>query len=73
MKRKPNAFQRLIHHFLTLRPVTAFFASKVHLIDKFVLKLTGDKYTLSEFAGFQKYKERAAHRHVPVMVLEPKK
>lgn len=26
-----------------------------------------------QYAGYQKYKERAAHRHIPVMVLEPKK
>jgi deazaflavin-dependent oxidoreductase (nitroreductase family) len=25
------------------------------------------------YAGYAKYKERAAHRHIPVMVLEPKK
>jgi deazaflavin-dependent oxidoreductase (nitroreductase family) len=28
---------------------------------------------ISQYAGFQKYRERAAHRHIPVMVLEPKK
>lgn len=52
MNVKPNAFQRLIHQFVMLRPVTAFIANKVHLIDNLVLKLTGDKYTLSEFAGW---------------------
>lgn len=145
-----------------LRPVTAFFADKIHLVDKLILKLTRGKYTISEFAGwniiqlttigaktnqprstplvgvfdnekialiatsfgrkqnpgwyynlkanpncdvlfkgeagkyvaretegeeyeryfqmavsqyggYQKYKERAAHRHIPVIVLEPKK
>jgi F420H(2)-dependent quinone reductase len=159
---KPNAFQRLIHRFIMLRPVTAFFADKIHLVDKLILKLTRGKYTISEFAGwkiiqlttigaktnqprttplvglfddekialiatsfgrehnpdwfynlkanpnchvlfkgksgeyvarktegdereryfqmavsqyagYQKYKERAAHRHIPVIVLEPKK
>ncbi len=25
------------------------------------------------YAGYEKYKERAAHRHIPVMVLEPKR
>jgi len=25
------------------------------------------------YAGYEKYKERAAHRHIPVMLLEPKK
>ena len=28
---------------------------------------------VSQYAGYQKYKERALHRHIPVMVLEPKK
>ena len=27
---------------------------------------------ISQYAGFQSYRERAAHRHIPVMVLEPK-
>lgn len=161
MTGKPNAIQRLIHQFIMLGPVTAFLATKIHLIDKIVLKLTADKYTLSElagwniiqlttigaksnqprtmplvglfdsekialiasnfgrkcnpgwyynlkhipdcvvlfkgksgeyvaretegeereryfqmavlqYAGYQKYKERATHRHVPVMLLEPK-
>ena len=25
-----------------------------------------------QYSGYQKYKERAAHRHIPVIVLEPK-
>jgi deazaflavin-dependent oxidoreductase (nitroreductase family) len=39
----------------------------------------GDEYkhywqlAVSYYAGYEKYKERAAHRHIPVMVLEPKK
>ena len=28
---------------------------------------------LSYYAGYDKYKQRAAHRHIPVMLLEPKK
>jgi deazaflavin-dependent oxidoreductase (nitroreductase family) len=28
---------------------------------------------IDQYAGYQRYKERAAHRHIPVMVLEPKK
>jgi deazaflavin-dependent oxidoreductase (nitroreductase family) len=27
---------------------------------------------VSYYAGYEKYRERAAHRHIPVMVLEPK-
>ena len=28
---------------------------------------------VAQYAGYQKYRERAAQRHIPVMVLEPKK
>jgi F420H(2)-dependent quinone reductase len=52
MINKPNALQRFIHQFILLRPVTVFFANKMHLVDKLTLKLTGGKYTLSEFAGW---------------------
>ncbi len=39
----------------------------------------GDEYhhywqmAVSLYSGYEKYKQRAAHRHIPVMVLEPKK
>ena len=161
MKVKPNAVQKLLHRFFMLGPVTAFFAPRVHILDKAILKLTGRKFTaaellgwniiqlttlgaktnqprtmplvglsdgekialiassfgrqhnpgwyynlrvhpecevsfqgksqkyvaretqgeeykkyfdmaVSQYAGYQKYKERAAHRHIPIMVLEPK-
>jgi deazaflavin-dependent oxidoreductase (nitroreductase family) len=35
-----------------------------------------DKYfqmAVDQYAGYQKYKERAPHRHIPVMLLEPRK
>jgi deazaflavin-dependent oxidoreductase (nitroreductase family) len=50
--RKPNAVQKLIHRFFMLRPVTAFFAPRVHHIDKALLKLTGGKLTGSESLGW---------------------
>jgi hypothetical protein len=28
---------------------------------------------VSYYAGYEKYKERASHRHIPVMLLEPVK
>lgn len=31
------------------------------------------KMAVLTYAGYEKYKERAAHRHIPVMLLEPKK
>jgi deazaflavin-dependent oxidoreductase (nitroreductase family) len=161
MIRKPNAFQKLLHRIVMLRPVTVFFASRIHLLDKVVLKWTHGKHTAAEllgwniiqltttgaktnrprtmplvgvfdkdkialvassfgrkhnpgwyynlkahpecdvtyngytkkhiareimgeeyqrywqlansfYAGYEKYKERAAHRHIPIMLLEPK-
>ena len=49
---KPNAIQKLIHRFFMLRPVTAFFAPRVHHIDKATLKLTRGKHTASEILGW---------------------
>ena len=42
-------------------------------------EVEGDEYQkhwqqgVSIYVGYEKYKERAAHRHIPIMVLEPKK
>jgi len=52
MIRKPNAFQRFLHRFFMLRPVTAFFASRTHRIDGMILKLTGGKHSISEILGW---------------------
>jgi deazaflavin-dependent oxidoreductase (nitroreductase family) len=52
MNKKPNAIQKLIHRFAMLRPVTAFFAGKMHRIDGLALNLTNGKLTVSEIAGW---------------------
>ncbi|RPJ22669.1 MAG: nitroreductase family deazaflavin-dependent oxidoreductase [Chloroflexi bacterium] len=52
MIRKPNVLQKIVHRFLMLRPVTAFFAPWIHQVDKAILKLTKGKYTLSEMIGW---------------------
>lgn len=52
MIRKPNVLQKLIHRFVMWRPVTAFFAPRVHRLDKTILKLTRGKFTLSEILGW---------------------
>ena len=159
---KPNAFQKLLHRFVMLRPVSAFFAPWIHRLDLLVLKLTKDRHSAAEilgwsiiqlttvgaktnqsrtiplvgmmeydkialvasnfgrqhspgwhynlkahpeclvqrnsraetymarevtgdeyfhywqlansyYAGYEKYKQRAAHRHIPIIVLEPKR
>jgi len=161
MNSAPNAVQKMLHRFFMLRSITAFFAPRVHRIDKAIWKLTKGKYAgssvlgwnmiqlttigaktgqartiplialldgekmaliassfgrehnpawyynlkahpeckvecrgrratylareisgaeyakywqrgVSSYAGYEKYKERAAHRHIPVMLLEPK-
>lgn len=50
--RKPNALQKLLHRFFMLRPVTDFFAPRVHRLDNAILKLTGGKYTVVEILGW---------------------
>jgi len=160
--KSPNAFQKLLHRFVMIRVVSAFFAPRLYHLDKYLLEHTNGKHSLAEilgwdiieittigaktnlprsmpligiiddkkialiassfgrehnpgwyynlkvhpecdvlfdgrtgkyiareteegeynrywqmavsiYAGYAKYKERAAHRHIPVMVLEPKK
>lgn len=52
MIRRPSAFQKLIHRFFMIRPVTAFFAPRVHRVDKTILKLTNEKYAITEILGW---------------------
>lgn len=47
---------------------------------KYIARETdGDEYkkywqvALSYYEGYEKYRQRAGHRHIPIMVLEPKK
>lgn len=50
--KRPNLIQRLMHRFIMLKPVTAFFATRTHLVDGFVLKLTNGQHSLSEILGW---------------------
>jgi deazaflavin-dependent oxidoreductase (nitroreductase family) len=52
MNARPNAFQKLLHRFFMIRPVTAFFAPWIHQVDKAILKLTKGKHTASEILGW---------------------
>jgi len=52
MNNRPNIFQKLIHRFAMLDFARAFFATRMHHIDGWVLKLTNGKHTLSEIAGW---------------------
>jgi len=47
----PNAFQKFIHRFLMLGPVSALLANILHHIDAVVLRLTKDRHTATEIIG----------------------
>ena len=49
---KPNLLQKLLHHIVTIRSISMFFAPRMHSMDFWMLKLTRGKYTLSELAGW---------------------
>lgn len=51
MDRKPNAFQKLIHRFLMLRPVSAFLAISLYRMDEMILKFSKGKHTIAELVG----------------------
>ncbi|HNE03981.1 MAG TPA: nitroreductase/quinone reductase family protein, partial [Anaerolineales bacterium] len=50
--KRPNFIQKFVHRFFMLKPVTAFFATRTHIMDGIALKLTGGKYTVSEILGW---------------------
>lgn len=51
MDRKPNAFQKLLHRFLMLRPVSAFLSVALYRIDTLMLRFTKGKHTVAELVG----------------------
>ena len=52
MNRTPNAFQKLLHRFAMLAPVSAFLAVSLYRIDELVLKVSKGKHTVAELVGF---------------------
>lgn len=50
--KRPNSLQRGLHLLLMIKPVTAFFSTRTHILDGFILKLTGGKHTLTELLGW---------------------
>jgi F420H(2)-dependent quinone reductase len=48
---KPNAFQKFLHRILMLKWVSAFFAIVLHRLDGLVLRLTGEKHTITGIVG----------------------
>ena len=51
MNIKPNAFQKLVHRFLMLRPVSAFLATALHHVDTFLLTFTHGQHTVTRLVG----------------------
>jgi deazaflavin-dependent oxidoreductase (nitroreductase family) len=49
---KPNLLQKLLHRIVMIRPVSMFFAPRMHRLDFWALKFTRGKYTISELAGW---------------------
>ncbi len=50
--RHPNLLQKFLHRLVMIRPVTAFFAPRIHRLDKFLLELTKGKHSLAEILGW---------------------
>jgi deazaflavin-dependent oxidoreductase (nitroreductase family) len=48
---KPNAFQKLIHCFLMMAPVSALLAKVLHWADTFMLRLTHNRHTFAGLVG----------------------
>jgi deazaflavin-dependent oxidoreductase (nitroreductase family) len=51
MNRTPNAFQRFMHGFLMLKPVSVLLAHILQPADEFALFLTRGKHTVAELVG----------------------
>ena len=75
MIRKPNAFQGLVHRFLTLRPVSTFLSKALHPADAFLLRHTGGRHTFAELVGLpigqvkMKGAKTGAKRNIPLVTL----
>lgn len=51
MNRKPNAYHRLTHRFFMLRPVSAFLARTLHLLDGVALRMSRGRWTIANLVG----------------------
>lgn len=49
---KPNALQKLLHRFVMIRPVTAFFAPWIHRLDRTLIEKTKGKHSIAEILGW---------------------
>ncbi|MBE0671851.1 MAG: nitroreductase family deazaflavin-dependent oxidoreductase [Anaerolineales bacterium] len=51
MNKRPNSFQKLLHRFAMLKPVSLFLANSLHYLDSATFKLTKGKYGFAEIVG----------------------
>lgn len=51
MNTRPNAFQKLIHRFLAMKPVSIFLSKVLHRADALMLRLTRGGHTFAELVG----------------------
>ena len=51
MDRKPNAFQKFLHRFLMLQPVSKFLSVALYRLDKILFRLTQGKHAVTEVVG----------------------
>ncbi|MFN8383773.1 MAG: nitroreductase family deazaflavin-dependent oxidoreductase [Anaerolineales bacterium] len=51
MSPKPNNFQKLLHRFAMLKPVSIFLANSLHYLDRATFKLTNGKHGFAELVG----------------------
>jgi deazaflavin-dependent oxidoreductase (nitroreductase family) len=51
MKTTPNSFQKTIHCFLMLQPVSAVLAIILYRLDTLILKISNGKHTMAELVG----------------------
>ena len=49
---RPNAVQKLLHRVVMIRPVTAFFAPRLHHVDRYLLEHTNGRHSLAEILGW---------------------
>ena len=51
IKIKPNIYQKAVHRFLMLKPVSAFLSVVLYHADSFMLRLTSGRYTITRIVG----------------------
>ena len=50
--KRPNVVQRFFHRFIMMKFVTEFFSTRMHLIDRWILKITAGRQTITGLLGW---------------------